>query len=325
MKANGQADDPPLIAVVGPTASGKTAVAVALSERLNGEIVSADAVAVYKYLNIGAAKPDESEKARAVFHLVDVADPDEDFTLADFEDQATVAIADIRSRGKTPILAGGTGLYVRSVTATLSVPSVAPQAALRERLWAEVGEHGSERLHARLQTIDPAAAAKILPGDAKRMIRALEVYEVTGQPMSSFHTPEGIRGVPKPNTYLFGLERERAELYHRIETRVDAMMESGFLPEVQNLLAQGYRADLKSMGSLGYRHLVRHLTEDQPLPEALEDLKRDTRRFAKRQISWFRADSEVVWLPVGEDSSAEAVADAMVEEWKKRIAGAKTE
>lgn len=325
MKANGHADDPPLIAVAGPTASGKTAVAVALSERLNGEIVSADAVAVYKYLNIGAAKPDESEKARAVFHLVDVADPDEDFTLADFEDQATVAIADIRSRGKTPILAGGTGLYVRSVTATLSVPSVAPQAALRERLWAEVSEHGSERLHARLQTIDPAAAAKILPGDAKRMIRALEVYEVTGQPMSSFHTPEGIRGIPKPNTYLFGLERERAELYHRIETRVDAMMESGFLPEVQNLLAQGYRPDLKSMGSLGYRHLIRHLTEDQPLPEALEDLKRDTRRFAKRQISWFRADSEVVWLPVGEDSSAEAVADAMVEEWKKRIAGAKTE
>lgn len=325
MKANGHADDPPLIAVAGPTASGKTAVAVALSERLNGEIVSADAVAVYKYLNIGAAKPDESEKARAVFHLVDVADPDEDFTLADFEDQATVAIADIRSRGKTPILAGGTGLYVRSVTATLSVPSVAPQAALRERLWAEVSEHGSERLHARLQTIDPAAAAKILPGDAKRMIRALEVYEVTGQPMSSFHTPEGIRGIPKPNTYLFGLERERAELYHRIETRVDAMMESGFLPEVQNLLAQGYRPDLKSMGSLGYRHLIRHLTEDQPLPEALEDLKRDTRRFAKRQISWFRADSEVVWLPVGKDSSAEAVADAMVEEWKKRIAGAKTE
>jgi tRNA dimethylallyltransferase len=316
MKANEHAGEPPLIAVVGPTASGKTAVAVALAERLNGEVVSADAVAVYRYLNIGAAKPDESEKARAVFHLVDVADPQDDFTLADFEALASAAISDIRSRGKTPILAGGTGLYVRSVTATLSVPAVAPQESLRERLWAEVAESGAEMLHARLQSVDPAAAAKILPGDAKRIIRALEVYEVTGQPMSSFHTPEGIRGVPKPNTYLFGLERERTELYRRIETRVDAMMEAGFLAEVENLLAQGYGADLKSMGSLGYRHLIRHLTEGQPLHEAIEELKRDTRRFAKRQISWFRADSGVAWLPVGEESSAEAVADAMVEEWQ---------
>ncbi|MBC8135146.1 MAG: tRNA (adenosine(37)-N6)-dimethylallyltransferase MiaA [Fibrella sp.] len=325
MKANGHAEEPPLIAVVGPTASGKTAVAVALSERLNGEIVSADAVAVYKYLNIGAAKPDESEKARAIFHLVDVADPADDFTLSDFEALASAAISDIRSRGKTPILAGGTGLYVRSVTATLSVPSVAPQEAIRERLWAEVTESGAERLHARLQMVDPASAKKILPGDAKRMIRALEVYEVTGQPMSSFHTPEGIRGVPKPNTFLFGLERERAGLYHRIEARTHAMMEAGFLSEVEKLLARGYDANLKSMGSLGYRHLVRHLTQEQPLLEALEDLIRDTRRFAKRQISWFRADSEVLWIPVGEKSSAEAVADAMVEECKKRIAGAKTE
>ncbi len=325
MLANEHAGEPPLIAVVGPTASGKTAVAVALSERLNGEVISADAVAVYRHLNIGAAKPDESEMGRAFFHLIDVADPDEDFSLADFEARASVAIADIRSRGKTPILAGGTGLYVRSVTATLRVPSVAPQEALRERLWAEVEASGSEVLHARLQAVDPASAGKILSGDAKRIIRALEVFEVTGQAMSSFHTPEGVRGVPKPNTYLFGLERERAELYRRIETRVDTMMEAGFLDEVRGLLARGYDGSLKSMGSLGYRHLTRHLTEDQPLPEVLEDLKRDTRRFAKRQISWFRADSEVAWLPVGEESSAEAVADAMVEDMKKRIAGAKTE
>ncbi|MBC7805399.1 MAG: tRNA (adenosine(37)-N6)-dimethylallyltransferase MiaA [Akkermansiaceae bacterium] len=324
MKANRHGEEPPLLVVVGPTACGKTGVAVALSEHLDGEVISADAVAVYKNLNIGAAKPDESEKARAVFHLIDVAEPDEDFTLADFESRASLAIADIRSRGKTPILAGGTGLYVRSVTATLSVPSVAPQGNLRERFWAEVAEFGAGALHARLQTIDPVSAEKILPGDAKRLIRALEVYEVTGKPMSSFHTPEGIRGVPKPNTYLFGLQRERAELYQRIETRVDAMMDAGFLPEVQGLLAQGYSASLKSMSSLGYRHLIRHLTEGQPLTEAIEDLKRDTRRFAKRQISWFRADSEVVWLPVGKDSSAKAIAGAMVTEWEKRIAGAET-
>lgn len=317
MKADEREGEPPLIAVVGPTASGKTAVAVALSERMNGEVVSADAVAVYRHLNIGAAKPDASETARTRFHLVDVVDPDEEFTLADFEAQADGAIADIRARGKTPILAGGTGLYVRSATATLSVPSVAPQEVLREQFWGEVAEHGAEHLHARLRSADPVSADKILPGDAKRIIRALEVYTVTGRPMSSFHTPEGIRGVPKPNTFLFGLDRDRAQLYRRIEQRVDAMMDAGFLEEVEHLLSLGYGAHLKSMGSLGYRHLARHLTDGQTLSEALGELKRDTRRFAKRQISWFRADSGVEWLPIGDSSSAEAIADAMVEELKK--------
>ena len=309
--------EPPLIAVVGATASGKTAVAVALAERLNGEIVSADAVAVYRYLNIGAAKPDADEMARATFHVIDVAEPDEDFSLSDFERRASAAIADIRERGKTPILAGGTGLYVRGVTATLSVPAVAPDAALRERLR----DGGAAALFARLQEVDPESAAKILPGDVKRMVRALEVYETTGRPMASFHTPEGVRGVPKPNTFLFGLERERPRLYARIEKRVDAMLDAGFSSEVQGLLDRGYGADLKSMSSLGYRHLSRHLTTGQPLSEAVTELKRDTRRFAKRQLSWFRADTQVEWLAVSDTSSAEAVADTLVATLHTRCAG----
>lgn len=299
----------PLIAVVGATASGKTAVAVALAERLNGEIISADAVAVYRYLNIGAAKPGEAERAWATFHLVDVADPDEDFSLSDFERLANPVIADIRRRGKTPIVAGGTGLYVRSLTATLSVPAVAPNETLR----AGLREQGAEALYARLQAVDPASAAKILPGDVKRMVRALEVYETTGRAMSSFHTPEGVQGVPKANTVIWGLDRERAGLYKRIEDRVDAMVSAGLENEVRDLLARGYDARLKSMGSLGYRHLVRYLSGEQTLVEAIEDMKRDTRRFAKRQLSWFRADAQVQWIPVSEKISAEAVADVLTD------------
>ena len=308
----------PLVAIVGATASGKTAVAVEIAEQLNGEIISADAVSVYRYLDIGAAKPDASERARAQFHLIDVADPDEDFSLGDFTRLADAAIADIRARGKMPIVAGGTGLYVRGVTATLSVPEVAPDETLREELRAM----GAEALFARLQGVDPVAAAKILPGDVKRMVRALEVFETTGKPMTAFHTPEGVQGVPKPNTYIFCLDRERTELYRRIETRVDVMLAAGLVAEVQGLLDRGYQPSLKSMTSLGYRHVARYLLHNQPLTEAVDELKRDTRRFAKRQLSWFRADAQVNGLAVGDTDSAEAVADALVNALKKRITGA---
>lgn len=299
MATNQPEQNAPLIALVGPTAVGKTAVGIALCARINGEIVSADAVAVYRGLDIGAAKPDASERAQTAFHLINVADPDEDFTLADFERQANEAIADIRRRGKTPILVGGTGLYVRSVTATLTVPHVPPQPELRAELWAQVEQHGSAFLHARLHAVDPASGAKILPGDAKRIIRALEVYEITGQPMSAFHTPEGVRGIPKPNTCIFGLNINRQLLYERIEKRVDAMMAGGFLDEVRGLLGAGYGPELKSLQSLGYRHLAAYLCGETTLEAAIETLKRDTRRYAKRQISWFNADSQVFWLDTG--------------------------
>jgi tRNA dimethylallyltransferase len=290
--------EPPLVAIVGPTAVGKTAVAVALAERLDGEIISADAVAVYRGLDIGAAKPDADERARATFHLIDVADPDEDFTVADFARLAEAATAEIRSRGKVPIVVGGTGLYVRALTATLSMPEVPAQEDFRAARWAEVAASGSEGLHDRLRAVDPESAEKISPRDAKKIIRALEVYHATGRPLSSFHTPEGVRGVPKPNTVQFGLTMDRERLYRRIEARVDAMLAAGFLDEVRGLLAAGYGPELKSMGSLGYRHLCAHLRGEASLEVAGEDLKRDTRRYAKRQWIWFRADARVTWLDV---------------------------
>lgn len=292
----GSGGSPPLVAIVGPTAVGKTAVGIALAERLGGEIISADAVAVYRGLDIGAAKPDVGERARAVFHLLDVADLDEDFTLADFARQAEAAIADIRSRNRVPIIVGGTGLYVRAVTATLSMPEVPPQEEFRAARWAEVAESGPEVLHEHLRSVDPESAEKISPRDAKKIIRALEVHAVTGQPMSSFHTPEGVQGIPRPNTIQFGLTMDREALYQRINARVDAMLAEGFLDEVRSLLENGYGPELKSMQSLGYRHLAASLRGEISFETAVEELKRDTRRYAKRQWIWFRADARVRWL-----------------------------
>lgn len=315
-------EEPPLIAVVGPTAVGKTAVGIALTQELGSdEIISADAVAVYRGLDIGSAKPDTEEKAQAFFYLIDVADPDEDFTVAEFERLANAAIDEIRGRGHVPLLVGGTGLYVRAVTARLTIPEVPPQPQIREALWAAVEASGAPALHAQLAEIDPVSAAKILPGDAKRIIRALEVWQVTGQPLSSFHTPEGVQGIPRPNTLLFGLRMEREMLYRRIEARVDAMMAAGFLEEVRSLYEQGYGPELKSMQSLGYRHLLRHLVEGQPLDETIAELKRDTRRFAKRQLSWFNADKRILWLDVADDKTARSVARRIIEATKAPAKG----
>ncbi|MDX1931784.1 MAG: tRNA (adenosine(37)-N6)-dimethylallyltransferase MiaA [Capsulimonadales bacterium] len=313
----------PLVALVGPTAVGKTAVGIALAKRLGGEIISADAVAVYRGPDIGAAKPTLSERAEVPFHLIDVVSPAEDFTVTDFSRLAEEAISAIRGRGRWPIVVGGTGLYVRAVTATLTVPNVPPQPEIRAELQAESDAFGSAVLHARLGAIDPAAAARILPGDAKRIIRALEVYRVTGRPFSSFHTPEGVHGVPRPNTWQFGLRMDRSQLYARIEARVDAMLAAGFEDEVRGLLAAGFDPGLKALQSLGYRHLGRYVLGETDFETAVTELKRDTRRYARRQMIWFQADPNIVWydrsVPSGERVSAgsgsgdEALAEAIAE------------
>ena len=301
--------EPPLVGIVGPTASGKTDIGVALAKRLNGEIISADAVAVYRGLDIGSAKPTFQERNRVPFHLIDVADADEDFTLANFENLALAAIADIRARGKTPILVGGTGLYVRAVTATLTMPSVAPQPDFRAALWAEVENKGSAELHKRLESVDAPSAQKIAANDAKRIIRALEVFHITGKPISAFHTPEGVRGVPRPNTVLFGLQIPRPVLYERIERRVDLMMSAGFLDEVRGLLTSGCGPELKSMQSLGYRQLAAHLRGETRLDDAVAELKQATRRYSKRQISWFGADTTVRPVSLPSEPQAEKAAE----------------
>lgn len=290
--------EPPLIAIVGPTAVGKTAVGIALAERIGGEIVSADAVAVYRGLDIGAAKPTTEERARVPFHLIDVVDPDRNFTVADFATLAEEAIAAIRARGRVPLVVGGTGLYVRAVTAILTIPHVPPQPEIRAALGAEAEENGTPALHARLAAVDPMSAARIAPNDRKRIVRALEVWQATGRPLSSFHTPEGVQGEPRPNTQIFGLRMARELLYRRIEERVDAMLAAGLIAEVRGLLAAGSSPEHKAMQSLGYRHAVAHLRA--PGEDMAAELARDTRRYAKRQMSWFNADKRVRWIDVDE-------------------------
>ncbi|MFM7321456.1 MAG: tRNA (adenosine(37)-N6)-dimethylallyltransferase MiaA [Armatimonadota bacterium] len=291
----------PLVALVGPTASGKTAVAIALARVLGAEIVSADAVAVYRGLDIGAAKPDAAERAAAVFHCIDIAEPSFDFSVHDYVAAAESACADIRRRGLLPLIAGGTGLYVRPMMATLSLPPVAPNPEVRGALILEAESIGVEALHARLARVDPPSAARIHPGDLRRIVRALEVHAATGRPMSEFHTPEGVHGIPRPGAITVGLERTPDDLARRIAARVVAMLEAGFEDEVRALLEAGFDPKGKALSSLGYRHLIQYLVDGRPLSEVVAELERDTRRYAKRQRSWFRNDPSVRWVEVRPD------------------------
>jgi len=291
----------PLVALVGPTASGKTAVGIALAGLLGAEIISADAVAVYRGLDIGAAKPDAAERATARFHCIDLADPSFDFSVHDYVAAAEAACAQVRGRGRLPLIVGGTGLYVRPMMATLSLPPVPPQPELRDALACEAETIGVEALHGRLAGIDPASAARIHPGDLRRIVRALEVHAVAGRPMSDFHTPEGVHGIPRPGALAVGLERDPEDLAARIAARVGSMLDGGFESEVRGLLAAGADPRSKALSSLGYRHLIQYLVDGRPLSEVVAELERDTRRYAKRQRSWFRNDPSVRWVEVPRD------------------------
>ncbi len=311
----------PLIVLLGPTAVGKTALAVELAARLNAEIISGDSMQFYRYMNIGTAKIRPAEMLAAngrliPHHLVDIIDPAEPFSAADFQARAGAAIADIAARGKLPLLVGGTGLYIQALCDgyQLSQDAVADEA-LRERLRGEYARLGAAAMHERLAQVDPAAAAHIAPADQKRLIRALEVYEVTGQPISR----QGRAAEPPYDLLLLGLARERAALYERIEQRVDIMLAAGLQAEVERLLAMGYTPDLKPMQGLGYRQICAYLAGEMPYDAAVELIKRDTRRFAKRQLTWWRRDARINWFDAGEQTSA-AILDAMCRMVRARFA-----
>ncbi len=293
-----------LVGIVGPTATGKTAAGIRLAEMLGGEIISADSMAVYKGMDIGTAKPTPEERSAVPFHLIDVVRPDEDFSVAEFRRLAEEAIEQIMARGKVPILVGGTGLYVKALTGGLNIPEVAPDRGLRERLRQEAERLGGAHLLERLRAIDPITAARLHPRDLKRMIRALEVYQATGKPISYFHETAGTAEVTY-HAELFGLTMSRPALYSRIERRVDEMIEAGLVEEVRRLLDEGYDPGLPAMRGLGYKQIAGYLLGEYDLPTAVELLKRDTRRFAKRQLTWFRADPNIRWLDVEGCSAAE--------------------
>jgi tRNA dimethylallyltransferase len=295
-----------IIVVSGPTASGKTALALRLCRILPLEIVNADSLQVYRGMDIGTAKPAVSERIEIHHHLIDVADPDEDYDAGRFVGDAEEAIRGIRGRGKFPLVAGGTGMYIRALLRGLDpMPKDAGIRAALARRW-EV--EGGAALFAELRAIDPPSAESIHPSDRVRVLRALEVAAVAGVPASGLKRRWAEAG-GKYRTLFIAISAGRNELYGRIEARVDDMFRKGLVDEVRGLLAKGYGPDLKPMRSLGYRHVVSHLSGKSSLTEAMAETKRDTRRYAKRQLTWLSRERDALWT--GADAafaeSAEAV------------------
>ncbi len=296
---------PPLIAVVGPTAAGKTALSVELAEALQGEIVSADSRQIYRGMDIGTAKATPFERARVPHHLIDVVEPDQVLTAAEFQRSAYAAIAAIHGRSRLPFLVGGTGQYVQAVLEGWRMPAVAPQPALRARLEAQAAAQGAASLHARLAGLDPVAAAAIDYRNVRRVVRALEVCLVTGARISDLQ-----RKAPPPyRVYCLGVSRPRPELYARIDARIDAMIEDGLVDEVARLAAAGYSWDLPAMSGLGYRQIGGYLRGELTLAQAVALIKKQTRRFVHQQATWFRADDPAIyWLDPGLVAPAEVAA-----------------
>lgn len=287
-----------IVIVCGPTGIGKTAVAIRLARGFNGEVISADSMQIYRYMDIGTAKPTPEEQAAARHHLIDIVDPDTVFDAAAFARQAGKTIRVLSETGKLPILAGGTGLYVKALVYGLSRARPADPALLA-RLKADAENLGSEALHQRLVRCDPVSAARIHPNDTFRIVRALEIFEKTGCPLSGYHAEHRFARA-RFTTCKIGLEMDREALYQRIDQRVDMMIAAGLLQEVESLLSRGYHAGLKSMQSIGYRHMAAYLDGRFSWEEAVALMKRDTRRYAKRQFTWFRADPEIKWFRIDE-------------------------
>lgn len=288
------ATPPKLLVICGPTASGKSELALRLAQELGGEIINADSMQLYRGMDIGTAKPSLQQRGAIPHHLIDVADPDHPFSAADFAAAADGAIRDITSRGKRVIVAGGTGLYIRALLGGL-VDSPAASGDVRRELQEEARIKGNEAMLERLRGVDPELAARMHPNNLVRIIRALEVHRMTGVPLSHYQREHGFSG-RRYESLQIGISVDRQELYRRIETRVEGMLTEGLLDEVAGLLARGYGRELKAMRSIGYKEMAACLAGEYDLEEAERLMKRDTRRYAKRQLTWFNAEKNIIWL-----------------------------
>ena len=296
---------PFVLGIVGPTAVGKTALALGLAAHVPIEIVSADSRAVYRWMDIGTAKPTLEERRRVPHHLIDVVDPDERYSLALYQQQALEAIQRITARGRLPVLVGGAGLYVSAICDGLAMPDVPPDAGFRQALEERARGEGWQALLPELERVDPESARRIEPRNVRRVIRALEVFYATGRPFSDWQIPLDL---PPVESLLVGLELERQALYARIDRRIDAWIADGFVDEVRGLLARGYSPGLASMSGLGYREVAQFLAGELSLDEAVTQLKGASHQYAKRQMTWFRRRPRIHWL-----DAASATAEEIVE------------
>ncbi len=292
------------MALVGPTASGKTRVGIALARALGGEVVSADARQVYRYMDIGTAKPTAEERALAKHHLLDVVNPDENYSAGHYAGDASKAIESILDRNRVPILVGGSGLYLKAALDGFSPLPRTPRA-VRERLLGEAGEDPAGVYH-RLREVDPVTAGRLHANDTKRIVRALEVFELTGTPLSVLHELPANR--PRDwRLAWFGLETDRALLYRRIEERVDRMIADGLVDEVRELKRRGYGRELNALNTFGYKEVFRHLDGELDLDETAAQIKMGTRRYAKRQLTWFRKEGRVTWINAGPEDAPDTI------------------
>ncbi len=296
----------PIICIAGPTASGKTALAVELAKELHGEVISCDSMQIYRRMDIGTAKPTRKEMQGIVHHMIDVAEPEEDFSVSRYCEMATPILDDILARGKTAIIAGGTGLYMDSLIKGNDFAPF-PSTGMRERLEAQADREGMEAMLALLRSIDPDAAEKLHLADRKRIIRALEVYYETGETITT-HNMKTQTIPPRYTPLWLGLDfADRGELYRRIDLRVGLMLEMGLVEEIQNLLSSGIPAKCTAMQAIGYKEFVAALNGEITIEEAADQVRKSSRHYAKRQLTWFRRNREMHWLTRHSEESSEEI------------------
>lgn len=310
-------DKKPLIILTGPTSVGKTSLSISLAKRVNGEIISADSMQVYKGMDIGTAKIKPEEMDGVDHYLIDELEPDEEFSVVRFQQLANYYMEHIYAKGKIPILVGGTGFYIQAVLYDIDFAENDADSAYREYLYRLSEEHGSEYLHQLLKEQDPESAAAIHPNNVKRVIRALEYIKLTGERISEHNRQQRSKSSPY-NFCYFVLNKDRAALYDSINKRVDKMIEEGLLDEVKSLKAAGFSRDLVSMQGLGYKELLAYLEGECSLEEAIDILKRDTRHFAKRQITWFKREKDVTWINKDNFATEEELLSYMLEILRSR-------
>lgn len=299
-----------ILVIAGPTATGKTAVGIELAQRLNGEIISADARQIYRFMDIGTAKPIAEERAAAPHHLIDFVNPDQNYSAGQFAEDASAVIGDILRRGKVPIVVGGAGLYIRALFDGFSPMPKIP-IEIRARLQ-EDGRDCLPKLYERLCEVDPEWAAKIQATDTQRILRGLEVYEASGKPLSEHQRVPPTPPIRHMASY-FGLSWERETLYERINARARFMLENGLIEETARLRGRGYTPDLNALNAFGYREIFQYLNGEMTLDRALADLQQGTRRYAKRQMTFFRRDERILWV----DGSDDGVTDAILQNFEK--------